>query len=80
MRNLIVVAALLFSSCVTDTTDAKRALRNQGFTHINITGMSFFGCGKDDLPGRTFRAKNPHGDTVEGVVCCGILKGCTVRF
>lgn len=27
-----------------------------------------------------FVAKNPAGKRVEGVVCCGVLKACTVRF
>jgi hypothetical protein len=78
MKKLAI--ALLLTAC-TDSSGATRALKSQGFTDITITGWSPLSCGKDDTTSTGFRAKNARGDTVEGVVCCGLVfKNCTVRF
>lgn len=64
----------------TDDAGTFHALDNQGFTDIQITGYEWLGCGKDDLSSTGFRAKNPAGKPVSGVVCCGVTKNCTVRW
>lgn len=80
MKRLAIVAALLLASC-TDDSATVRTLQAAGFTDIQTTGWSPWVCGRDDSFETGFRAKNPHGQVVEGAVCCGFLaKGCTVRF
>jgi hypothetical protein len=55
-------------------------LEKAGYSEIQTTGYAAFECGKDDDFHTGFRAKNPAGTLVEGTVCCGFLKGCTIRF
>lgn len=77
MRKLLLVIALFAIGC-TDGAAARSALEDDGYTDIELTGYSFFGCGDDDTFHDGFRARR--GDrVVEGVVCCGWLKDCTVR-
>ncbi len=80
MRSLLLIACLAVIGCANE--DASRAaLRNHGFTEIEITGWSPFSCSRDDSWSTGFRAKNPVGKMVRGVVCCGLVfKSCTVRF
>ena len=79
MRRIVVCTALLLAAC-SDGPSATRALENIGMTEIEITGYRFFGCDEKDTWHTGFRAKNPQGKTVTGVVCDGWLKGATVRF
>lgn len=74
-----LVAAIALCAC-TDDDNTARTLKASGFTDITVTGYEPFGCGQGDTFSTGFRAKNPKGDQVNGVVCCGLLKGCTVRF
>lgn len=56
-------------------------LTSSGFTEIELRGLANpFACGQDDLYRMNFKAKNAMGSVVEGVVCCGLAKSCTVRF
>ncbi len=62
-------------------TKSVEALENQGFTDIVLEGHRFFGCGKGEGSSMAFKAKNPNGKEVHGLVCCGVVgKGCTVRW
>lgn len=70
---------LALSAC-TDDDATRRTLVSSGYTEIVVTGYEMFGCGKDDTYVTGFRAKNPNGVQVTGVVCCGVMKSCTVRF
>jgi hypothetical protein len=79
MKAKLVIVLVIATAC-TDESGATRALQSSGFSDITITGYEVFGCGKDDLSATGFRAKSPVGRPVSGVVCCGLLKGCTVRF
>lgn len=78
--SLSIIVALAATIACTDENGARRALNAQGFTDIKVTGYSYFGCGKDDQYHTGFTARNSMGTPVEGVVCCGITKNCTVRF
>lgn len=73
---LFVIISLV--SC-TDSGESQRVLTDEGYEQIEITGYSPFKCGKDDMSSTGFRAKNAKGNVVTGTVCCGFLKGCTVR-
>jgi len=63
-----------------DASEARRVLNSSGYSKVNITGYRPLSCGQDDLSSTGFEATNATGQRVTGVVCCGILKGCTVRF
>lgn len=78
MKRLLLVA-LLATAC-TDESGSRRALEAQGFTDVVIDGYAWFGCSEDDHFHTSFHAKNATGHPVSGVVCCGVLKNCTVRF
>ena len=71
--------ALLCVGC-TDEKNSREALESMGFTDIELTGYEFWSCAKSDDFHTGFVAKNAQGRRVTGVVCCGIMKDCTVRF
>lgn len=75
----LVVLALLLGAC-TNEHDSRHALEAQGFTEIELTGYVWAACGEDDVFSTGFTAVNPAGRPVDGVVCCGALKSCTVRW
>lgn len=76
--SLLILATL--TGCTTGSEEAQSTLRKAGFTDISTGGLDHWSCGKDDLIGREFTATNSQGLRVEGTVCCGNFKGCTVRF
>lgn len=60
--------------------EAESAIQSAGNSDIQLGGWAWFKCAKDDLRGWHFSARNANDIEVHGVVCCGALKGCTVRF
>lgn len=81
--SLRLVAAVLVAAATAGCTNesaSRRALEAHGFTDIRFTGYRLTGCDEEDSFQTGFVAKNPAGKRVEGVVCCGVLKACTVRF
>lgn len=79
MKKLIFIISALCISC-TNPEKATQTLNHAGYTNIVITGYDPFSCGEDDTFKDSFTATNPNGMTVSGTVCCGFLKGCTIRF
>jgi len=83
---LILLSAAL-AACVgitlaigrSDNDVTRKTLHSAGYSGVVAGGYSLFGCG-DDFYRTRFVAIDPSGQTVNGVVCCGILKGCTIRF
>lgn len=81
MRRLAVMAmASVALACCTSEEPSRKALEAAGFSKIEMKGWSAFGCGEDDAFRTKFQAVGPAGKPVEGVVCCGWLKSCTIRF
>lgn len=81
MKKITLLLLLLVASGCTDDSNAKRTLYNSGYTDIHLTGWKPLTCDEKDFSSTGFRAKNPAGRIVTGVVCCGMLfKSCTVRF
>ena len=80
MKNLICLFIVLFTVSCTDDAATIRTLESSGFTDIKTTGYSMFACGEDDSFATGFIATNPAGQKVQGTVCCGMFKNCTVRF
>lgn len=76
----ILVILLMNGSFTTQSDETTATLASSGFTEMVLGKSALFACGEGDKVGRYFRARNPRGDMVSGIVCCGILKGCTVRF
>lgn len=64
----------------TDDEGSRKTLDNYGFTNVNLTGYVPFTCGDDYTFSTGFTALNPQGKSVSGVVCCGWLKGRSVKF
>ena len=79
MKNITMLLCLGLASC-TDPGRSQDALQKSGYTDIEIGDYDFNACGKDDEYSTHFRAKNPQGRIVEGTVCCGVWKSCTIRF
>jgi len=72
--------SVLLGACEASEKDSFRALEAHGFESIELSGAVPFACGEHDSFSQGFRAKNPRGERVRGVVCCGMMKACTVRF
>ena len=76
---LILCLTLLFGGC-TDKETATRILKQDGFTHIELTGYSFWGCSRDDTFSTGFVAQK-NGKTIEGSVCNNFFfKNATIRY
>lgn len=73
------VAMVATVGCTPRDGDAIRALEASGFDVIELTGYEPFVCLGDELS-TGFEATNARGQRVSGVVCCGIVRACTVRF
>jgi len=63
-----------------DEEGAAKVLKQAGYTNVETTGYTFFGCGEHDFYRTTFKAVGPTGIEVEGVVCSGFFKGNTIRL
>lgn len=75
-----IIASMMFLSSCTDESSSRQALQSAGYTDITFTGYSVFTCGQEDNFATGFQAKNPAGQMTTGTVCCGLFKGCTIRF
>jgi len=75
----LLLALVVLGGC-TAPDWSREAVDNLGFKEIKTEGYSWFGCGEDYAFHTKFSAINPNGKHVSGVVCCGWLKGCSVKF
>lgn len=81
IRNLLIVGLVAcFAGACTAPDRSAETLKKAGYTDIKITGYEPWACGEDDDFHTGFLARNPNGDWVDGVVCCGIMKRCTIRL
>lgn len=77
---LLIIIAVYGYGCTYEKA-AITALQKAGYTNVQTYGYAILGCSADDEAFNTkFTATNPLGQRVSGVVCCGILKSCTIRF
>ena len=79
MKKFLLIAVVLASMACSNEEGAQRALLDAGYTHINILGYSWMGCGENDQYHDEFTAIGPTGRQVHGVVCSGVWKGATIR-
>lgn len=78
MKKLLALAVLL-TAC-TDEPRSVRVLEEAGYTDIHLNGYAWGECSDSDTYHTEFRAKGPTGRNVEGAVCCGTFKSCTIRI
>jgi hypothetical protein len=83
---LCIVTACTSTGCGYMIDDEKplHALKDEGYTAATITDRhviapGLFGCDEKDTAGYGVSATNVTGAKVNLIVCCGILKGCTIR-
>lgn len=74
-----ILNAALVAGC-TNPSAAKHALSKAGYTEIQTGDYDWFACGSSDFYSTKFTAKNPIGQSVNGVVCTGLFKRSTIRF
>lgn len=79
MKKLIIAGLLVVSSC-TAPDKSREALIKAGFSEITLNGWAPLSCSEDDNYKTKFTATNPAGVRVDGTVCCGVFKGCTIRL
>ncbi len=75
---ILLAVALVGPRACTAPGRSRRALEDEGFEDIETGGYDIWSCGSGDQFHTRYKATRS-GRRVSGVVCCGILKGCTVR-
>ena len=80
MKKVILLATVLVFTGCTQPEKAEKLLKQHGFSEVEITGWKPFIASKGEVFSTGFRAKAQNGETVEGAVTGGILKGSTIRF
>jgi hypothetical protein len=78
MRKIALVICFLLA-CTPDVAKATRILEGAGYTNIQLGGYTAFKCSDDDGFNVAFTAVGVNGAPVEGAVCCGVIKSCTIR-
>lgn len=80
MKKLLLVIMVSFIIGCTNSNSATELLEKEGYTDIEMTGYSWFGCSEDDFYHTGFKAKK-NGKEITGTVCEGFLfKGKTIRY
>ena len=81
IAGLIVAGVLVYLGFFREADDdrVRKALDSSGFQNPTLGGANRLACG-DGETSRRFTATNPLGKRVEGTVCCGSTKGCTIRW
>lgn len=80
-----IIAAIIFllycfGQLMFNESKAKETLDKAGFTDIIITGIGPLDCSEDDYIRTRFEATNPQEMRIQGTVCCGLFKRCTIRY
>lgn len=88
LMSLVVVVMLGCSSSQSTSTPQPAppskqvyVLEKLGYKNIQLSTADPWACSEDDswLNSSSFTATGPNGP-ISGTVCCGWLKGCTVRY
>jgi len=77
---LLVVLAVAPTCCGVSEDDAARTFEAAGLEKATLTGYGWLECGEDDAYRSRFTAVNVKGQQVEGAICCGVMKRCTLRY
>ncbi len=76
---VVLACSTLGLACDIDHARYYDTLEAAGFSNVKLTGFEWFRCADGEF-NTGFEATNPKGQRVAGTVCCGYVKGCTVRF
>jgi len=86
----LVVYCIVAASggCSPDKARFRTAMQSSGLTNPTKQGYDFFECGYGDVWVEAFTAHSAQLSesaevkdvVVKGTMCCGIFKGCTVRW
>lgn len=89
MKNVLMAVCLSLAAlgCDVSSDTAQEVLTDEGYHDIRLTGHAWFGCGDDDSFATNFVANRwivqEDGTrierSVEGTICCGYWKNCTIR-
>lgn len=80
---IIIIGFYCFGSTVTfDRERPLAAITALGFTEVETVKMYYpiFACADSDIVAMDFTAINSQDEHIQGTVCCGWFKYCTVRF
>lgn len=78
---LAVASIIVYTASKIDyDAGSRQALVDQGYTNIQMTGMGFFGCPKEDAFNRTYIATTPAGHTVKGRVCSDFFGNYQIKL
>lgn len=58
---------------------ARRILREDGIEVTSFRNTNTWSCGEGDFFAYSFKGEKSNGSHVQGTVCCGLTKDCTVR-
>ena len=75
-----LLGAFILGPGCTAPSRTREAAVKAGFTDVEVGGHAWFACAYGDDFATRFSGTNAQGHRVEGAVCCGWLKSCTVRF
>lgn len=77
---LIIVSLVVFSpALLSNPSEGKRILEEQGYTNVRFLGVSYTSCGTGDIRQDRFEVTNPKSTFIV-TVCSGLWKGYTIRF
>ena len=81
MRTVALFSAFL-AGCLCSVSDKTvvRTVEAAGLTDVEPGSWAPLSCSDGDRFRSHFKAKNAAGNAVHGVVCCGFMKACTVRY
>lgn len=87
VRQFLLATMLFAAGCSVSQETAEDVLQDEGYENVEVTGHAWTGCSDDDQFRSSFKATrrvlNADGTTslrnVEGTICCGWWKDCTVR-
>lgn len=77
----VYLMAITMGACNVDEVRFDNVMQSEGYEDVTQGKYDWFECGWGDELNSSFRAKNVStGLRVNGTVCCGVFKGCTVRW
>jgi hypothetical protein len=76
---LFIFGIMAARGCTEPDQRVRDVLERAGYTPVRVGGYDFGACSGHDATATHFVAKGAHGD-VEGTVCCGWFKSCTIRW
>ena len=75
MKKLLALLALpaFLSACASSSPSFVGAVEKGGMSQVALGDMVWTGCGNDREFARRFSARGPQGQSMEGVVCGGLM-------